>query len=104
MRFGANTLIWAMSFGPEHFDLLPRIKEAGLDGVETPIFDPPSYPAAAIRRELAKNQLALTACTVMPRGVSLGDPDPAVRRRGCEHIASCMKAAADAGVELLVGP
>jgi D-psicose/D-tagatose/L-ribulose 3-epimerase len=104
MKFGANTLIWAMSFGPEQFDLLPRIKEAGLDGVETPIFDPPSYPAAAIRREVAQNQLALTACTVMPRGVSLGDADPAVRRRGREHIASCLKAAAEAGGELLVGP
>jgi D-psicose/D-tagatose/L-ribulose 3-epimerase len=104
MKFGANSLIWAMSFGPENFHLLPRIKDAGLDGLETPIFDPRSYPASRIRRELAQNQLALTACTVMPRGSSLADPDPAIRRRGREHIASCLSAAAEAGSELLVGP
>jgi D-psicose/D-tagatose/L-ribulose 3-epimerase len=104
MKFGANTLIWAMSCGPELFHLLPRIKDAGLDGIETPIFHPTTFPAAAIRRELAKHQLACTACTVMPRGLTLGDPDAAVRRRAREHIAACLNAAADAGAELLAGP
>jgi D-psicose/D-tagatose/L-ribulose 3-epimerase len=104
MKFGANTLIWAMHFGPEHFDLLPRIREAGLDGIEIPIFQPHSFPAAAIRRELEKNQLACTTCSVIPRGLSLGAEDAATRRKACDYIADCLKAAAELGAELLAGP
>lgn len=104
MKFGANTLIWAMHFGPEHFELLPRIKEAGLDGIEIPIFNPPAFPAAAIRRELAKNDLRCTTCTVIPRGLSLGDPDAPIRRDTRQYVASVLHAAAEVGAELLVGP
>lgn len=104
MKFGANTLIWAMSFGPEHFELLPRIKEAGLDGIEMPVFNPGAFPAAAIRKALRKNGLACTTCTVMPGGVSMGDADPAVRRKAAEHVTACLHAAADVGAEILAGP
>ena len=104
MRFGANTLIWTMHFGPEHFALLPRTKEAGLDGVEIPIFDPPSFPAAAVRRELERYALKCTACTVIPSGLSLGSADAEVRRKASDYLADCLKAAADLGAELLAGP
>src|SRR5690348_6840358 len=104
MKFGANTLIWALHFGPPYFELLPRVKEAGLDGLEIPIFDPPAFPAAQVRRELEKNGLACTACSVMPGGASLGADDAVVRRLAREHIADCLKVAADLGAELLAGP
>jgi D-psicose/D-tagatose/L-ribulose 3-epimerase len=104
MKFGANTLIWALHFGPPYFELLPRVKEAGLDGLEIPIFDPPAFPAAQVRRELEKNGLACTACSVMPGGASLGADDAVVRRLAREHIAGCLKVAADLGAELLAGP
>jgi len=104
MKFGANTLIWAMHFGPEHFELLPRIKEAGLDGVEITIFNPPAFPAAAIRREIEKNDLRCTTCTVIPRGLSVGDADADVRRRTRGYIGDVLKTAAELGAELLVGP
>ncbi len=104
MKFGANTLIWAMHFGPEHFHLLPGIKEAGLDGIEIPIFHPQSFPGAAVRRELAKNGLTCTACSVIPRGMSAGSEDAAVRRQTRDYLGDCLKSAAELGADLLVGP
>jgi D-psicose/D-tagatose/L-ribulose 3-epimerase len=104
MKYGANTLIWALHFGPPHFELLPRIKAAGLDGVEVAIFDPRSFPASDVRRELQKNGLACTACSVMPGGASLGADDAGERRLAREHIVCCLKAAAELGAELLGGP
>lgn len=104
MRFGANTLIWTMAFEPQHFDLLPRIKEAGLDGVEIPVFNPGAVPAAAIRKELEKNGLACTTCTVIPNGMSLIAGDADLRRRTREHVGVCLKTTAELGAKLLVGP
>lgn len=104
MRFGANTLIWAESFGPEHFPVLPRVKNAGLDGVEFPIFHPANFPAAAIRRELASVGLECTACTVIPRGLSLASPDPQAREGARTYVRDCLNAAAEVGSPLLVGP
>ena len=33
MKFGVNTFIWGVSFGPPEFHLLPRIKDGGFDGI-----------------------------------------------------------------------
>ena len=104
MKFGANTLIWSESFGPEQFSLLPRIKAAGLDGVEVPIFHLPGLQTGAIRRALQEEGLACTACTVIPRGLSLAATDPAIRSRTVEHVRACIHAAAELGAQLLAGP
>jgi len=104
MRYGANTLIWAESFGPAQFSILPRVKSAGLDGVEIPIFHPAGLQAAGIRRELERMELACTACTVMPNGLSLADADSRIRDRARTHVRDCIHAAAEAGVTLLAGP
>jgi D-psicose/D-tagatose/L-ribulose 3-epimerase len=104
MRYGANTLIWAESFGPAQFSILPRVKSAGLDGVEIPIFHPAGLQSAEVRRELERMELACTACTVMPPGLSLGDADPQIRAQARTHVCDCIHAAAEAGVSLLAGP
>ncbi len=104
MKFGANTLIWSESFGPDQFPLLPRIKAAGLDGVELPIFHLPGLQTAAIRRALSDEGLGCTACTVIPRGLSLVAADAALRERTVQHVRECLHAAAELGAELLAGP
>ena len=104
MKFGANVLIWTAAFGPEHFPILPKLKEAGFDGVEIPIFAPAELPAAAIRRELAGQNLECTSCSAMPRGAHLGSADKDERRRGQQHIRECLSAAAEMGASILAGP
>jgi D-psicose/D-tagatose/L-ribulose 3-epimerase len=38
MKFGANTFIWSAAIDQAVEDMLPRIKEAGFDGIEVPLF------------------------------------------------------------------
>lgn len=104
MKFGANTLIWAEAFGPELFSILPRVKEAGLDGVEVPIFHPGKFPAAQVRQALEDAELKCTACTVIPGGLSLAAEDAPVRERTRQYLRECLDAAAACGAELLAGP
>ncbi len=104
MKFGANTLIWSGSFGPAEFDLLPRIRDAGFDGVEIPIFHPETFDAPAARRAIAAAGLECTACSAFMRGSSLVDEDAAVRREAISRLKAILEAAAEAGAGLLAGP
>jgi D-psicose/D-tagatose/L-ribulose 3-epimerase len=104
MQLGANTYIWALEFGPDHFAVLPRLKAAGFDGVEIPIVDPARFPAAAIRGAVASAGLKATACTFLPKDASLVHADEGARRRGRRHVEACLGAAAELGATVLGGP
>ena len=44
MKIGVNTLLWTAAFDRSHFELLPRIKRWGFDGVEIARFDFDDFP------------------------------------------------------------
>ncbi len=104
MKFGVNTFIWTASFDHSHFTLLPRIKEAGFDGVELPLINPDQVAAGAIRRALEENHLECTFCSVIPSGLSVIADDSAVRSKTRAHLETCIQTAAEAGGKLIAGP
>lgn len=104
MKFGVNTYIWSADFTPAHLDLLPRLKTAGFDGVEIPIFRPAQFEAAAIRRGADAAGLERTAVASLLPELSLISDDRDVRHRTVEHISSAIKAAAELGSRLFAGP
>jgi len=104
MKFGANTLIWSGSFGRAEFEVLPRIKEAGFDGVEIPIFHAAGFEAAAARRAIEDAGLECTACSALMSGSSLITEDASVRERTMGQMRDLIAAAAEAGARLLAGP
>jgi len=104
VKFGINTFLWTADFGPQHFHLLPEIREHGFDGVEVALFRPAQFQAAAIRRAVEENGMSCTVCSVLPSGFSLISDDAAVRRATVAHLKDCIKAVADAGASLIAGP
>ena len=104
MRIGVNTYIWGATFGPADFHLLPRIEDAGFDGVEIPILDPAVFEADRIGRELDRVGLARTAVAIVPGGASLASSDREARQRAHDHVAGAIAAARDLGAEILAGP
>lgn len=104
MKFGANTFIWSDRFGPEQFSLLPKLKEAGFDGVELPMIEHPVKRNPALRRELETVGLACTFCVVLPQGFNTVSDDATVRARTFEHWKTCIEAAAELGGKILAGP
>lgn len=104
MFFGANSFIWTEAFGTDQFDLLRKIKDAGLDGIEFGILNPREFQAASIRRELEKLELLSTSCCVVPSNGSLCSTDIDDRRRGKVHIRACLETTAETGSRLLCGP
>jgi len=104
MKFGVNTFIWAANFDESNLALLPRIKEAGFDGVEVPLFQPSQFAAPAIRRGLEANGLECTICSILTGGTNMISDDPAVRKKTRIHMQDCVKAAAEVGAKIIAGP
>jgi len=104
MKFGASSYIWAELFGAEHFDVLPRLKEGGFDGIEIGVIEPAIFPARAVRKELEKSGLECTTCGTIPNGASLISHDPELRRKARTHVQDCIKATADLGGRIFCGP
>jgi len=104
MKLGINTLLWGAEVGGQDFARLPAIRAAGFDGIEVPIFDPASFPAAALRRAVATVGLECAAVSIIPRGAGLGDEDSGARARAEAHVRAVIDRAAEAGIPLLSGP
>ena len=104
MKFGVNTFLWTGNFGPEHFDLLPKIKANGFDGIEVALIRPADFKATEIRKAAEKNGLECTVCSVLPGELSLISPDAQVRSQTVAHLSECFEACAEAGAKLIAGP
>ena len=104
MKFGANTFIWSDHFGPEQFPLLPRLKDAGFDGVELPMIEHPVKRNPQLRSELERIGLECTFCAVLPQGLNTVSEDAGVRARTLAHWKTCIETVAELGGQILAGP
>jgi len=104
MKFGVNMFIWTAGYGPGDTGLLPRIKEAGFDGIEIPVFRPAGFPAAEIRKGLEAAGLECTVCSVLTDGLNMISGDAAVRKATRTHLEGCIRAVAETGAKIFLGP
>jgi D-psicose/D-tagatose/L-ribulose 3-epimerase len=104
MKFGVNVFIWTENFDKSHLPLLPRIKEAGFDGVELPLFTPAGFATADIAKGLAQYGLECTICSVLTGGLSMLSDDAAVRKQTRVHMEEVVKTAAEVGAKIVAGP
>jgi D-psicose/D-tagatose/L-ribulose 3-epimerase len=104
MKFGVNTFIWADRFGREQIPLLARIKEAGFDGLEIPLFRPADLQDSELQRAIAASGLECTVCSVLPEGLNTISDDAEVRKQTLAHLKACVRAVAEIGSKLMAGP
>jgi D-psicose/D-tagatose/L-ribulose 3-epimerase len=104
MKFGVNTFLWSEEFGLDSLELLPRIREAGFDGVQVPLFRPATFPAAAVRKGFGDNSLECTICSIFVDGQSLISDDSTARKVAQQQIRDVIRVGAEAGSKSVVGP
>jgi D-psicose/D-tagatose/L-ribulose 3-epimerase len=105
MLLGFNLLLWSTHITEEHFPVFEKIKKAGYDGVELPIFEGEPEHFSRLGQALKDNGLRATAVTVMPdeaRDCTSGDP--AIQDAALQHIKWAVDCLAAAGGEVLSGP
>lgn len=104
MKIGANALIWTTHFSERDFHILGRLREAGFDGIEIPVFRPSDIPAQEIRRALADSGLESTVCAILPKPLSPISTEKRVREETKSHLSACIEVAAELGSRVVGGP
>lgn len=104
MKTGMNLLLWATHVTAEHYPLLAKLKLAGFDGVEIPLFEGDAAHYRNVRAELNKNGLACTAVTVVGPDASPISPDASIRKAAGERLKWAIEMSSIIGAENLCGP
>ena len=105
MLLGFNLLLWASQITEEHFPLFAKIKAAGYDGVELPLFGGKPEDYVHVGREIRNNGLRATAVCVIPdKEHNCATSDPVARAGGLRHLKWALDCLEAAGGEVLCGP
>lgn len=99
-----NLLLWTAHVTEEHFPLMAKLKAAGFDGVELPLFDGDAAHYGKIKKELDDLGLACTTVTVCNPEANPISPEATLRRKGLDRIKWAIEMTATLGGENLCGP
>lgn len=105
MKLGFNLLLWTTHVTEDHWPIIDKLKAAGYDGVEIPMFegDPDHYQTLGAR--LAALGLGATGIGVMPGGgKSAVSADAAERTAALDHLKWLIDCTAALGGNLAAGP
>lgn len=104
MKIGISAFAWTARFDRSHLDLLPSIKQIGLDAIEIPMFEPATLPTAEIEKACASHGLECTVCAILPKRINPISTRPETRKLAIEHLVQCVETAAAMGARIIGGP
>jgi D-psicose/D-tagatose/L-ribulose 3-epimerase len=104
MKYGFNMLLWSTELSADLFPLLNKLKAAGYDGVELPLFGGDAAHFKTVRKALDDAGLKSSAVTVVPPEANPISPDPAVRAKAVDRIKWAIEMTAICGGDVLCGP
>lgn len=105
MRTSMNLLLWATHVTSQHYPILAKLKQAGWDGVEMPLFEGEEAHFKTVRAELDRQGLKCSsAVTVATPDANPISPDAGVRQAGLDRIKWALDMTATLGGEILCGP
>src|SRR4051794_15682219 len=104
MKTGMNLLLWTTHVTSEHYPILEKLKKAGFDGVEIPLFEGSAAHYQEIRKELDKQGLGCTTVTVVNEAANPISPDAAVRQAAVDRLQWAIEMTATLGGDVLAGP
>lgn len=104
MKIGMNLLLWTGGVTEEHFPVMAKIRAAGFDGVEVPVFGGTAADYKPVRAELDRLGLKCTTVTILTKDTNAISPDPAVRAKALDWLKTVIEINHTLGSETVVGP
>jgi D-psicose/D-tagatose/L-ribulose 3-epimerase len=104
MKTGMNLLLWTTHVTAAHFPILEKLRQAGYDGVEVPVFEGDAAHYQMLRKQLDKLDLGCTTVTVVNEQANPISDDPAVREAAVERLKWVLDMTATLGGDVMAGP
>jgi len=104
MKIGMNLLLWTGFVTEADYPTLGKIKAAGFDGVELPLFDGTAEHYRGIREELDRQGLACSTVTVITPECNPISPDSAIRAAAIDRLKWAVEINHVLGSHAMVGP
>ncbi len=104
MKYGMNLLLWTTHVTEELFPTLAKLKKAGFDGVEIPLFEGDEAHYKKIKKELDNLGLGCTVVTVATPTANPISADAAVRKAAVTNLTEKLELGAILGADALCGP
>ncbi len=99
-----NMLLWTTHVTKADFANMAKIKKAGYDGVELPLFEGEDGHFEMIRKELDRLKLGCTTVTVSSPEANPISPDKKIRAAALADIKKKIRHSQILGSDVLVGP
>ena len=104
MKTGMNLLLWTTHVTEQHFPLFAKLKHAGFDGVELPLFEGDAHHYKKVAAELKNHGLGCTTVTVCSAESNPISPDASVREKALDHHKWAIEMTGILGGENMAGP
>lgn len=104
MKTGMNLLLWTTHVTEELFPLFAKLKGAGFDGIELPLFEGDKAHYTKVSAELRNLGLGSTAVTIVTPEANPISPDAGLRKAGLDRIKWAIDMCQTLGAENLCGP
>ena len=105
MKIGFNLLLWTTHVTEEHFPSLEKLKQAGYDGVEIPVFEGDTAHFEKVSKALNNNALSSTVVAVIPDEEHNPISPEAKHREGAvEYLKWAIDCTQALGADVLCGP
>ncbi len=104
MKIGVSAFAWTTKLNQTHLNLLPYLREHGIEGFEIPMFDPSDLDARQLRHAFESSNMECTVCAILPPGINPISADAAERKKALAHIVQCVETAAEIGAHRIGGP
>jgi D-psicose/D-tagatose/L-ribulose 3-epimerase len=104
MKIGMNLLLWTGHVTEADFPTLAKLKAAGFDAVELPLFGGDVAHYKTVKAELDKQGLACSTVTVMNPEYNPISPDAAIRQAAVERLKWAVECNHVLGSHAMCGP
>lgn len=102
-KYGVHAFLWSADLDKDIPWVAEKAKRLGFDSLEMPLNIIDKVDVQLTRQALLDNGLECTCVGGLGKDQNLISPDPAVRRRGVDHLKRCIDIAAELGAPMFSG-
>jgi D-psicose/D-tagatose/L-ribulose 3-epimerase len=103
MKYGIHQMLFMENVTENDLAILDKAKELGFDGIEFVLFEPDTFPVAAVREHAQSIGLGINTAIGLSAEHNLISPDAETRKRGVEFMKRLVNTTQQLDAENLTG-